>query len=375
MAEYYSNSISRNKRRKRWSYSRKELLLLLLDLFMTLAMALLVFCSVSVIACQYVSPEKSGFLSIISLGAPIIYLLDLVVMFYWIVRWRWYRASMMIVVVVVGLFYVSRYYKVSFERQYEKTYDEREYTKVMTYNVLVGKTPDLASYIEKHNPDIICLQEIATGTETWKTLEEKYQTTKQEVKEGEEISDNQILSKFPILRSGTIDGLTHKSCVWADLKIVDDTVRVVGLHLQSTSISPEDTRFIESHEFLLDKERDNKVRSITGRLVENNISRAHQAELVSKFLNESPYKTLVCGDFNDVPLSYTYRTIAKNLDDTFSQMANGFAYTYKTKYRLLRIDHILVSPSIEVASYEVDNKVAISDHYPVISRLKLGTNK
>ena len=99
MAEYYSNSISRNKRRKRWSYSRKELLLLLLDLFMTLAMALLVFCSVSVIACQYVSPEKSGFLSIISLGAPIIYLLDLVVMFYWIMRWRWYRASVMIVVV------------------------------------------------------------------------------------------------------------------------------------------------------------------------------------------------------------------------------------------------------------------------------------
>ena len=195
------------------------------------------------------------------------------------------------------------------------------------------------------------------------------------MKEGDESSDNQILSKYPILRKGGIEDLPSKSGMWADLKIEDDTVRVISLHLQSTSISPEDTRFIESHEFLLDKERDNKVRSITGRLVENNISRAHQAELVSKFLNETPYKTIVCGDFNDVPLSYTYRTIAKNLDDTFSQMANGFAYTYKTKYRLLRIDHILVSPSIEVASYEVDNKVAISDHYPVISRLKLGTNK
>ena len=375
MAEYYSNSISRSKRRKRWSYSRKELLLLALDLFMTLAMALLVFCSISIIACQYISPEKSGILSILSLGAPIIYLLDLVVMFYWIVRWRWLRALVMVAIVVVGLFYVSRYYKMNFDRQYNVTYDEREYTKVMTYNVKVGKTPELAAYIAKLNPDVLCVQEIATCGESWDALEEKYHTTKQPMKEGDESSDNQILSKYPILRKGGIEDLPSKSGMWADLKIEDDTVRVISLHLQSTSISPEDTRFIESHEYLHDKERDNKVRSITARLVENNISRAQQAERVAKFLSETPYKTIVCGDFNDVPLSYTYHTIAKNLDDTFSQMANGFAYTYKTKYRLLRIDHIMVSPSIKVASYEVDNKVEISDHYPVISRIRVGTNK
>lgn len=375
MAEYYSNSISRSRRRKRWSRSRKELFLLAIDIFMTILMALLVFCSISVVTCQYVSPEKSGILSIISLAAPIIYLLDLVVMFYWIMRWRWYRASVMIAIVVMGLFYVSRYYKISFDRQYNITYDEREYTKVMTYNVLVGKNPDLAGYIAKHNPDVLCLQEIATGGETWKALEEKYQTTKHEPKEGEEASNNHILSKYPILRSGDIDGLPNKCGVWADLKIEGDTVRVIGLHLKSTSISPEDTRFLEAHEYLHDKERDNKVRSITGRLVDNNISRAKQAERVAKFLSDTPYKVIVCGDFNDVPLSYTYNTVAKNLDDTFSKMANGFAYTYKTRYRLLRIDHILVSPSIKVFSYEVDNKVELSDHYPVISRVKVGSNK
>lgn len=375
MAEYYSNSISRSRRRKRWSYSKKELLLLVLDLFMTLAMALLAFCSISIIACQYVSPEKSGILSILSLGAPIIYLLDWVVMFYWIVRWRWIRALVMVAIVAVGLFYVSRYYKINFDRQYNVVYDEREYTKVMTYNVKVGRTPDLATYIEKHNPDVLCVQEIATVGESWDALDGKYHTTKQLIKEGEESSDNHILSKYPILRMGDIEDLPRKNGVWVDLKIEDDTVRVISLHLQSTSISPEDTKFIEGHEYLHDKERDNKVRSITGRLVENNISRAKQAERVAKFLGETPYKTVVCGDFNDVPLSYTYHTIAKNLDDTFSKMANGFAYTYKTKYRLLRIDHIMVSPSIQVASYEVDNKVEISDHYPVISRLKVGTNK
>jgi endonuclease/exonuclease/phosphatase family metal-dependent hydrolase len=277
----------------------------------------------------------------------------------------------MIIIVVVGLFYVSRYYKMSFDRQYDIVYDEREYTKVMTYNVLVGKVPELVPYIEKHNPDILCLQEIATSGEVWEALTQKYHTTKVEVEGEEQPSDNQILSKYEILAHGGIDGLSPSCAVWADLSIEEETVRVVSLHLQTTSIKPEDTRFIEEHEYLHDKERDDKMRSIVGRLEENNCTRAQQAECVATFLANTPHKTIVCGDFNDVPLSYTYNTIAKNLDDTFSQMADGFAYTYNTKYHLLRIDHILVSPSIEVASYEVDNKVELSDHYPVISRVKI----
>ena len=117
------------------------------------------------------------------------------------------------------------------------------------------------------------------------------------------------------------------------------------------------------------------MRSIVERLVENNRKRALQADAIADFLEKSPYQTIVCGDFNDVPLSYTYNRIARGLDDTFSKQADGFAYTYNTRYRLLRIDNILVSPSIEVVSYEVDNKVDLSDHYPVVSRLKIGTSK
>ena len=140
--------------------------------------------------------------------------------------------------------------------------------------------------------------------------------------------------------------------------------------LKSTSIRPEDTQFLEKHEYILDKERESKLRSIVERLVENNCKRAEQAERVAEFLEKSPYKMVVCGDFNDVPLSYTYNLIIANLDDTFSKMAEGFAYTYNTRYKLLRIDNILVSPSVEVVSYEVDNRVDLSDHYPVISRVK-----
>jgi endonuclease/exonuclease/phosphatase family metal-dependent hydrolase len=237
----------------------------------------------------------------------------------------------------------------------------------MTYNVLEGKNPELIAYIEKHNPDILCLQEIATAGENWEALSAKYKTTFKDVGNA---ANNQILSKFRILRSGEIEGLPRKNGVWADLKVKDDTVRVVNLHLQSTSIGSKDINFLEQHGYITDTAREGMLRSIVGRLMDNNANRAMQAQTVREFVNNTPYKSVVCGDFNDVPLSYTYNIIAKPFKDTFSEMASGFAYTYDTKYALLRIDNIFVSPEIEVVSYEVDNDAKYSDHYPVISRIK-----
>lgn len=371
MAEFYSNSINRRKRGKKRSYSGKSIALFLLDIVATIAMLLLLFATITATICQYISPEKSGVLSVISLGVPILYLLDIVVMFYWVVRWRWYRATAMIVAVVLGLFYLSRYYKIEIDRKYDTSYRERLYTKVMSYNVHEGKAEGLVSYIEKHNPDILCLQEMSVVGDNWNALAERYKTT---YNPGESAGGNQILSKYRIIRSGNIDGLDRRNGVWADLRVKDDTIRVINLHLQSTSIRREDTSFLEEHKYIADKERESKLRSIVGRLMENNRKRALQAESVAKFLEGTTGTIIVCGDFNDVPLSYTYNIIADNLDDTFSKMADGFAYTYDTKYHLLRIDNILVSPSVEVVSYEVDNEVDFSDHYPVVSRIKLNSN-
>ena len=266
---------------------------------------------------------------------------------------------------VLGMFYLSRYYKFELDRKYDTSYVERYFTKVMTYNVLEGKSEELPAYFAKHNPDILCLQEMV-DLPNLELLCDKYNTTK---RDGDGVG-NQIFTRYKIIRSGEIKGVHRRNGVWADLRVKDDTVRVVALHLQSTAIRPEDTHFIEGHQFLVDSLRDERLRSIVARLVENNRKRAEQAEAIAQFLEVSPHKTIVCGDFNDVPLSYTYNTITEGVVDTFSQMADGFAYTYNTLYGLLRIDNILVSPTIEVVSYEVDKKAKFSDHFPVVVRVK-----
>ena len=367
MADYYSNSISRRKKRSRKVYSGKMLALFLADIFVTLFMVVVLFLTVTALVCQYISPEKSGALSVVALGAPVIYLLDIVVMFYWVMRWRWYRAVVMMVVVIAGLFYMPRYYKFEIDRKYETSYVERRFTKVMTYNLLEGEAEGLVQFVNKHNPDILCLQEMVTDGENWSALTEKYKSTYKPLvaKEG-----NQILSKFRIVRSGNIADLQRRNGVWADLKVKDDTIRVVSLCLQSMVRRQENTKCVEESEYIRDSVQEGKLSTIITRLVDDNRQRATQAEIIAEFLKGSPYRTIVCGGFNDVPLSYTYNCIAKGFDDTFSKMADGMVCTYKMRYPLLRIDNILVSPSVEVVSYEVDNKVKYSDHYPVISRVK-----
>lgn len=366
MADVYTNSISRNKKRKRKSYSGKDLLRLLFDALFTLMIPILLFGTVVAVVCQYISPERSGMLSTVAIGAPIIYLFDIIAMLYWIVRWKWYRAVIMMVPVLLGFCYLSRYYKFDLDRDYDTPFVERRYNKVMTYNVCVGVKEGLVTYIERHNPDILCLQEMNSYSDNWESLKSNYKSTRK----FDDNTDNFILTKHRILRSGVIEGLPSTCAVWSDLKVKDDTIRVVSLHLQSTSIRPEDTQFLENHDYITDKERESKLQSIIARLVENNQKRALQSEMIADFLKQSPHRLVVCGDLNDVPLSYTYRRISRKLDDTFSKMAEGFAYTYDTKYKLLRIDNIFVSPSVEVVSYEVDEKADFSDHYPVISRLK-----
>ncbi len=84
----------------------------------------------------------------------------------------------------------------------------------------------------------------------------------------------------------------------------------------------------------------------------------------------SPYRVIVCGDFNDGAMSYTYRTIGRRLDDTFVEAARGMTNTYRGFFNLLRIDFIMVDRGFEVQSYE-SPRLGVSDHYPVVSRLKI----
>ncbi len=60
--------------------------------------------------------------------------------------------------------------------------------------------------------------------------------------------------------------------------------------------------------------------------------------MVQQGLEASPHPNILCGDFNDSPLSYAYHTIAEGMKDAFVESGSGFERTYVGSMPSFRID-------------------------------------
>lgn len=376
-AEYYNGYGERRpaKRRRSW-------IVWLLDVAMTLLSAVVAVALVLTYLVPYVNPSRVWFFPALGLAAPITYVAGVMLMLYWIIRWRWLRAGVMILIVVIGFFKVSLFWRPDIRRTYEDDSQnpDRGTFKVMTYNVRSfygenghSSVEDILRLIEEQDPDIICLQEfnarLAARSEEFSLLEEKYESAgfgRTAAPDSVYEAPLAVLSKFRILRSGTV--LTPASSVWADLMVGDDTVRVFNNHLRSTAINAADNVYITEHRFLSDTARETKILSIVGRLRENSVLRAAQVDSIARVIDATHTRRIVCGDFNDTPMSYVYRTMAHGLRDAFRSCGSGYSHTYRGFFNTLRIDYVL-SGGFEPVTYET-LMVDYSDHHPVVVRLK-----
>ena len=103
------------------------------------------------------------------------------------------------------------------------------------------------------------------------------------------------------------------------------------------------------------------------------VRRAPQAEAVARYVRkylDRKVPVILCGDFNDSPLSYTHRTIARELTDCYVASGNGPGISYHKSGMYFRIDHIFCSDDFEPYGAKVDNSVTASDHYPICCWLK-----
>ena len=375
--EYYRNDYGSRRRDK----PRRGLVVWLLDAVMTL-LTLVVGAAMAVTYfVPYVNPSGVWFFPVLGLAAPAIYVATVVLALYWVIRWRLLRAGVMVALVAVGFFKVPLFYKPEFRRNYgEDSYDRRAF-KVMTYNVRSFYGEDGSSsvgnvlrLIGEQDPDIVCLQEfnarLAEQSGEFPLLEEKYERTvfgRTQAPDSLFGAPLLILSKYRILSSGVV--LTPNTSVWADLLIGDDTVRVFNNHLRSTAIKAADGEYLTNRGFISDTAREVKLRSIVERFRANSILRAEQVDSISGVVAASRARCIVCGDFNDTPMSYVYRTMAQGLNDAFSRSGSGYSHTFRGFFNTLRIDYVLCSDGFEPISYEVP-QVDYSDHLPVVVRLK-----
>lgn len=417
-AEFYNSSYSSNQRRK----GGRSVGGIMLDTLIFVVTIAVVALFVLTLFIPTINPHKAQELSTIGLVAPFTYSALLVLTLYWILRWRVWIALPMIVLSLCGLPSLSSFYKMELRRSYEEPFTERDAkkkygnaVKVLTYNVRSfiddgGERciDSIAKMVKTLNPDILCFQEMGFSEQVDSMLMPLNPMPRSVSRHN---LSPAIYSKYPIIRAERID--TMKNLVWADMVLRDDTVRVFSLHLQSTYIRRDDSDYIENQEFLEDADTTGKMRSIVKRLSENNMLRATQVDTIQQIVASSPYPVIVCGDFNDIPMSYTYRTMSRNLSDAFREVGRGYSHTYRGLFDMLRIDYVLCSDEFAPLSYEVidswglvrakrwardtvtyvlrkfghqmplkgervdmpdslqvDNRVLYSDHYPVFVRLR-----
>jgi endonuclease/exonuclease/phosphatase family metal-dependent hydrolase len=298
--------------------------------------------------------------------------LNLLFVFYWLITY-WKKSWLSIACLILGANYIALSLSFSPEKKVEE-YD----LSIASYNMNYG----LAAYNRKTkkfnqeqntafgrflkmelNPDILCAQEFNKRTKEF--VGKHYPFTHQYKNTG-----TAILSRYPIINKGKIDfGTITNSCVWADIAVNEDTIRVYSLHLQSNNISRDADQMVE------DAESHQKldlvpIKAILGKYKRYVGIRAEQTQILLGHASNSPYPVILAGDLNDPPVSYTHRLLTKNRQDAFSKKGSGLGVTYGGNVPLLRIDNIILDEAFEVLSFRTIKK-PFSDHYPVISQVNI----
>lgn len=360
MGDYYKSSYTSSGGRRR---NQRSAAGLIIDIFVGVITLVVVALFLTTLFVPSLDPRQHGEVSTLGLVAPIIYAMQAALTLYWIVRWRPFIAVVMVFVSLLGVFQLSLFYKLELRRVYSEPnlkprYDKKA-LKVMSYNVRSfiddnreRQMDSIVKIIKAVNPDILCLQEMGFSDIADSLLEPlkpmPHSLSRVNLSPA-------IYSRYPIIKASRMD--TLKNFVWADIVIKkdknnEDTIRVFNNHLHSTAIRRDDSNYIENHEYL-EGDSLGKVHSMVKRLTENNRVRAEQADTLAALVAASPYPVIVCGDFNDTPVSYTYRTVARKLNDPYRKVGRGYSHTYRGFFDMLRIDYIFYSDEFEALSYEV----------------------
>ena len=101
-------------------------------------------------------------------------------------------------------------------------------------------------------------------------------------------------------------------------------------------------------------------------LVKTVKARAQQADLIDSMVSVTPYKVIVCGDFNSVSYEYPYKKIGKHLSNAFEEKGNGLGVTRYGNPFPIRIDNQFFSKELKIESFETLNNLRYSDHVPLI---------
>jgi endonuclease/exonuclease/phosphatase family metal-dependent hydrolase len=352
------------------------------------------------LACSnaFLHPDKWWFISLLAFIFPLLLVLLIAFLIFWLFTCRRY-GLISLVCLLIGWQNIHAFFGFSLAK-HDFTIKDSASIRIMTWNVrswdefttkktgASGHRLPMLELVGKQDADILCFQEFFEPADSSKSniryiskqLQFPYFFFSRDYNNHSNKSQNGVIifSKYPITSTSLkhLNGDTlssAESIISADININGKMIRVFTTHLQSVLFKRKDFRNVE----IIRNAEDSMLeasRSLAKKLKNALGLRGYQADMVRRQLDSSPYPHFICGDFNDVPNSYTYFHIRGNLQDAFIAKNLGIGRTYIYISPTLRIDYILPSREFLIVQ-TMKLSSPFSDHKAVLTDLQLQDNK
>lgn len=331
-------------------------------------------------AAPFISPNSLWFLAILGLGYPLLLIANIAFLLFWIMVKNRLWIVLSIACIMLGWNYLNAIIGINFSSNPPSTSHQ---LTVLSYNVRYFKVINhtlqerleradkVLSIPEIKSVDIFCGQELAYPAFS-KQLDKKLAPVTQSPNHYASSGNGLLItSKYPIINKGEVKSPQQKTgnCLFADIQINNNTIfRVYNLYLSSNRVSGTTEQMKIDPDEIKTKGFWQNVKNIVKSYRNASKIRATQANTIANHIKGSPYPVIVCGDFNDPPVSYAYQQLIADLQDTFCQKGRGLGTTYAGNIPLLRIDYIFADNRLEVLNYKRLPE-RYSDHFPIVAEL------
>lgn len=343
------------------------------------------FCLILAYLSPFVHPQTISFVPFFGLIYPILLTVQILFFLLFLLlrdKWLWY----ILLSLVLGGNLHFRFYALGSES--DNNHGKEAGIHVMSYNVrLFGRYSDnvmeaenirrgIFNFLENENADVYCFQEFYAkeGASDFPTKDslipllkiEDWHERFSQRRSGRHNFGVMTLSKYPIISKGEVPlqdenyPYNDNYCIFTDIVKNQDTFRVYNVHLQSIKLRQDDTD-LKIDSALITPSNKAKIKGVLSKLMLAYEVRADQAIKIIDHTKDSPYPIIVCGDFNDTPLSYSYNQFSKQFKDAFRESSTGIGATYIGKIPAGRIDYIFHDKDLNEAFFKVQ-KEEWSDH-------------
>ena len=329
------------------------------------------------IANAYVNPKDFIWTTVFGLAFWEILIYNVVVFLLLLLMWS-NKIWISVVALLIAIPGISKSFSIGSKSKAENS------IRVMSYNVHDFRHVDgvtekeqfanqVMAMVREQAPDILCCQEFSqfkSGVSRPQCIEDfakeagfQYIYFNRKTNYG----GNVIFSKYPLTKvaedSGFGKGNTYGVMVSVDAG-EKGKFHVANVHLLSYMITDSEIDVLTNA-----SERQNL--DTIGKTVLHKLSFAFQkrSEELQTVLNGMPPvggPIIICGDFNEPPLSFNYRQMQMaGFVDTFTKVGFGIKPTYAGKLPLLRIDYVWANDGVKPLAFE-RHKYKASDHYPIM---------